>query len=56
MDIYKLCLIVMLLACAAPVQADATHIDAELAASHDNNLPARNRHTIFSATTFWISA
>lgn len=38
MDAYKLCLAVWLLACAAPVQADATHIDTELAASHDNNL------------------
>ncbi|MDO8465027.1 MAG: hypothetical protein Q7S46_07225 [Gallionella sp.] len=48
MDAYKLCLIVMLLACAAPVQADATHIDAELAASHDNNLArAESAHDIF---------
>lgn len=38
MDAYKLCLVVWLLACAAPVQADTTHFDAELAASHDNNL------------------
>lgn len=34
----KLCLIILLLACARPAQAGATFVDAELAARHDNNI------------------
>lgn len=49
MKAYKRCLVIWLLACAAPVQADTTYIDIELAASHDSNLArAELAHDIFS--------
>lgn len=45
----KLYLVVLLLACAGPVQADATHVDVELAAIHDDNLGrAESERDIFS--------
>ena len=48
MDAYKLCIVVWLLACTGAAQADTTHVDAELAASYDNNLGrAESAHDIF---------
>ena len=49
MPLNKLCLVVLLLACAGMAQADATHVDVEVAAIHDDNLSrAESARDIFS--------